>query len=286
MLQVQKSMPVKEWWPVGGVGRFDSPAARWAVKRLPETMSRWEWLQPALTTLWLFCVLVGTVGLVAPYPEPAQPVAKPVPAPVQATLLDVQLESPTMETGTPAGARTDEPVRLAAPVPRDPVPAVPAAAAMPDLPVLPDIPSDAFSEADTAGAAVPAVSAPGPAAVTGPQRGGTESSGTTDLAGGAGMPGGVQTLVWGRGEGRQPAPPYPWEARRQGQEGTVRIRFCVGANGRVLWAETLEGCPWPLLREAALHTVRRYWRFRPGEVRLYEVEIRFELARRDSTGRA
>ena len=286
MLQVQKTMPVKEWWPAGGVGRFDTPAERWTAKRLPEAMSRWEWLQPALTTLWLFCVLVGTVGLVAPYPEPAQPVAKPVPAPAQATLLDVQLESPTMETGTPTGARTDEPVRLAAPVSPDPVSAVPAAVAMPDLPVLPDIAWEAFSEADTAGAAVPAVSAPGPAAATGLQRGDTESSETTGRAGGAGMPDGVQTLVWGRGEGRQPAPPYPWEARRQGQEGTVRIRFCVGANGRVLWAETLEGCPWPLLREAALHTVRRYWRFRPGEVRLYEVEIRFELARRNSTGRA
>lgn len=112
-------------------------------------------------------------------------------------------------------------------------------------------------------------------------------------AGSGGAPGGIapgsgqgaEVLIWNQGEGRQPAPPYPWQARLEGQEGTVRIRFCVGPHGRVIWAELLESCPWPLLQKSALNTVRHSWRFRAGPTRIYEVEIRFELTRMASAGR-
>ncbi|MFA6287364.1 MAG: energy transducer TonB [Opitutaceae bacterium] len=87
----------------------------------------------------------------------------------------------------------------------------------------------------------------------------------------------VQPLVFGRGEGRQPAPAYPSAAIRQGQEGAVTIRFNVGANGRVLSAIASSPSPWPLLDEAALRTVRERWRFAPGAPRTYEVLIRFTL---------
>jgi TonB family protein len=66
---------------------------------------------------------------------------------------------------------------------------------------------------------------------------------------------------------------------REGQEGTVTVRFSVGESGRVLTAEALKPSPWPLLDNAAVRVVRERWRFRAGEVRLYEVAIRFELTK-------
>ena len=87
----------------------------------------------------------------------------------------------------------------------------------------------------------------------------------------------VQRLVHGQGEGRQPAPDYPPQAQRAGQEGVVRVRFSVGENGRVIAAEAAEPSPWGLLNTAAVRTVRERWRFQAGVVRLYEVSIRFEI---------
>jgi protein TonB len=87
----------------------------------------------------------------------------------------------------------------------------------------------------------------------------------------------AQPLTYGQGEGRQPAPSYPLAARRQGQEGTVLVRFTVGENGRVLAAEAAQPSPWPLLNDSALEAVRERWRFRPGPVRIYEVSIQFVL---------
>jgi protein TonB len=87
----------------------------------------------------------------------------------------------------------------------------------------------------------------------------------------------VQPITYGQGEGKQPAPEYPRQAVREGQEGVVTVRFTVGGDGRVLAAEAVSPAPWPLLNEAALRAVRERWRFRPGPLRLYEVAIRFEL---------
>ena len=87
----------------------------------------------------------------------------------------------------------------------------------------------------------------------------------------------VQPLTFGHGEGKQPAPEYPTQAMRAGQEGVVTIRFTVGENGRVPSAEAMSPSAWPLLNQAALRVVRERWRFRSGPVRLYEVSIRFQL---------
>jgi TonB family protein len=87
----------------------------------------------------------------------------------------------------------------------------------------------------------------------------------------------VETLVFGRGDGRQPAPRYPWKAVKRGQEGSVGVVFCVGKNGRVLSAEISRSCPWPLLNESALRTVLHRWKFPAGAIRYYEVLIEFEL---------
>ena len=87
----------------------------------------------------------------------------------------------------------------------------------------------------------------------------------------------MQTLTFGDGEGNQPAPRYPDTARRAGQEGTVVIRFSVGADGRVLAAEPSSPSPWGALNREALRVVREQWHFKPGPARLCEVVIRFEL---------
>ena len=86
-----------------------------------------------------------------------------------------------------------------------------------------------------------------------------------------------QTLVFGQGEGRQPAPMYPPRASRLGQEGVVGVRFTVDASGQVISAEASDPCVWPLLNEAAVRTVHERWQFRSGATRMYEVAIRFRL---------
>jgi outer membrane biosynthesis protein TonB len=42
-----------------------------------------------------------------------------------------------------------------------------------------------------------------------------------------------QRLTYGQGEGRQPAPEYPLEAKLAHQQGSVIVRFTVGEDGRV-----------------------------------------------------
>jgi TonB family protein len=87
-------------------------------------------------------------------------------------------------------------------------------------------------------------------------------------------------LTFGQGEGRQPAPDYPREAALAGEEGTVVARFDVDENGRVKDAEVMVPCPWPLLNQSVLRTIRHDWRFSPGPPRSYEVPIDFRINRR------
>jgi protein TonB len=87
----------------------------------------------------------------------------------------------------------------------------------------------------------------------------------------------VSQLTFGHGEGKQPAPQYPARALNEGQEGTVRVQFTVGADGRTVAAELASQSPWPLLNEAALKVVRERWRFASGPVRRYEVPIHFRI---------
>lgn len=66
----------------------------------------------------------------------------------------------------------------------------------------------------------------------------------------------------------------------------VIVRCCRGANEQVWYAEPVFACRSPLLNNSALRTVRRQWHFRPGPVRIYEVEIRFERTRPKRSQRA
>ena len=207
-------------------------------------------LMPVLTlVLWLGCLVVGVFGYVLPYVRPhASAPAKPV----TVELLNVELAQDL----TPPDVQ------------RAPGPSPNSADAM----VSPDIPPAAsVAQPATVAFAVPvegpvrivdvqnanyARSAPSPAVLPAPTR-----------------------LTFGQGEGRQPAPEYPLRARREGQEGTVTVRFTVDESGRVRAAEAVQASLWPLLNESAVNTIRERWLFKSGPVRAYEVAIRFELTR-------
>jgi TonB family protein len=216
-------------------------------------------LLPVVTlVIWLACLVVGGLGFAYPYARPRPKPPEPV---VVAQRIQVELTSeplPPEETPpAPPDPRAPPP-----PLPDNPV----VAAAPPLLAVAEPSPAIAFAlpvegpvrvvpveqAAFARPAEKPAVVAPAPAPAP-------------------------QALTFGQGEGRQPAPEYPFLARRRGQEGTVVIRFTVGTDGRVLAAEAVQPSPWPLLNEAALAAVRERWRFPTGAVRLYEVPIQFVL---------
>jgi protein TonB len=90
----------------------------------------------------------------------------------------------------------------------------------------------------------------------------------------------VHKIIYGEGEGQQPAPEYPREAVLAHEEGVVVVRFVVDKDGRVISADAINPCPWPLLNQAALRAISQTWQFAPGPVRSYEVSIQFQLRQR------
>ena len=215
-------------------------------------------LSVTTTVLWLGCATISLLGLWLSYERPHAP-DKILP-PLQAQVLDVELtkDPAPVLSSTPASADLSQPPPL-----RDLAlpPATPLVAVAAPSPVI------AF-----------ALPVDGPVRIVEAKQAGyvrdLDPKPATPVAAAP-----VRTITYGQGEGRQPAPEYPARAVREGQEGTVRVRFSVGENGRVLEAEAWAACPWRLLNEAAVRAVRERWRFPAGLVRRYEVAIRFELTK-------
>ena len=224
--------------------------------------------------LWLGCVGVGALGFALPYARP-RPAAL-VPPPVQAELIKVELTrsaaSPPANIALPLPNPT-QPPPLSAPTTPPQAPQL-LAVAMPSPAVAFALPIEVPARIVELKQAAFVRPAPQPAPVE-PSTAPTTGAGKPS-AGIAPAPA-VQTLTFGKGEGTQPEPRYPDTARRAGQEGTVVIRFTVGADGRVLAAEPSAPSPWGALNREALRVVREQWRFKPGLPRLCEVAIRFEL---------
>lgn len=197
--------------------------------------------------LWMGCVLIGGLGFVLRYAHPRPPQAQP-PA-VKVEMLEVKLTEDTQPT-LEASQNTTVTDPLAQPQIPQPIPvAQPSPAIAFALPVTGPV---QIVEAKHAAYSQP--SAPAPAAASTPQR-----------------------LTFGEGEGRQPAPNYPESARKQGQEGVVLVRFTVAEDGHVTTAQAVEPCRWHLLNEEAVRVIRQRWRFLPGQLRVYDVPIRFVL---------
>ena len=79
-----------------------------------------------------------------------------------------------------------------------------------------------------------------------------------------------------------PAPPYPRQSKRLGEEGTVVIRVLITSEGRAEKAEIRTSSGYARLDDTALTTVKA-WRFVPGkrnglpEAMWFNVPIRFVL---------
>ena len=208
--------------------------------------------------LWSGCLLVGILGFVLPYTRPLPPLKEQ--PPVKAEVLQVELTTDPLPSLVPKSSAS-----LPKPPALDQVPTV-----IPDIP-----PMTLVAEPDAVAFAMPVE---GPVMIVEPAKAIFAAAPPIEPKPAVAAPP-VQTLTYGQGEGRQPAPEYPYRARREGQEGVVGIRFSVGEDGRVLTAEAFSPCPWKLLNDSALRVVRDRWRFRTGAVRLYEVSIRFQLTR-------
>ena len=238
--------------------------------------------------LWTVTFTVGVIGLYVPWQRSAPRVSSRPTS--QAEILNITLaedrvshDPAPVATPVPTGAQTPVPNSAATPPALvHPSPELSSARleAVAEVPTLPEFPtpqppaaSTATPPASTASAVSPVVStvdakldAVGP---QNPASSGNSHEATTP----------VQTLRYGEGEGIQPAPNYPAASRREGQQGTVVVRFSVGTDGRVISAEAVRPSPWPLLTESALEVIRHRWRFRAGAARIYEVSIRFQLSR-------
>ena len=216
-------------------------------------------LVPMLTlVIWVGSLSIGVAGFVLPYLRPQPPVKTP--PPVVAELLNVELTSDPLPPANPAPPppNLQQPPPLAQPQPTPPPPQMISVAA--------PSPQIAFAVPIAAPATVVPVKEASYRTVEKPQVAETAPAPLTP-----------QPLTFGQGEGKQPAPDYPRESLRQGQEGTVTVRMTVGEDGRVVAAEASLQSPWPLLDNAALRVVKSHWRFAPGPMRAYEVAIRFQL---------
>jgi protein TonB len=205
-------------------------------------------LAPVLTlVVWVVCLAIGLLGFLLPYSRPHRPAKAPESAKVERLLVELN--------SAPA-----------APLENEQSPGSPSASLPADAMAPPPI-----AVAEPSAAIAFAVPVEGPTRVVPfDQATYARPSSTTAPA--------VQRLTFGQGEGRQPSPQYPVQAIQQHQEGTVVVRLVVGENGQVSSVEATQPCPWPLLNEAALRGVRQQWRFPPGDLRVYEVAIRFEIA--------
>ncbi len=88
------------------------------------------------------------------------------------------------------------------------------------------------------------------------------------------LPGGAATA--GGGRFRNPAPAYPYEAIRQGQEGLVILDVSVDKNGYPTGVEISQRSGFPLLDQSALQTVWR-WRFDPATIGFLPVKAKIRV---------
>lgn len=85
------------------------------------------------------------------------------------------------------------------------------------------------------------------------------------------------------GRKKNPAPPYPYAAIQQQQEGLVLLQAVIDRAGRPLEVEVVESSGFPLLDQSALRTIRR-WKFDAAHIGFLPVQskilipIRFILA--------
>jgi protein TonB len=207
-------------------------------------------LTPVLTfVVWIVCLAIGLLGFLLPYSRLHRSTKAPKPVNVERLVVELSKEPEAPpENERPPGSPSST-----VPLPADAMAPPPIAVAQPSAAI-------AF--------AVP---------VEGPTRVVPFDQATYARPSSTAKPA-VQRLTFGQGEGLQPSPEYPAQAIQQHQEGTVVVHLVVSESGQVSSAEATQPCLWPLLNEAALRAVRQQWRFPPGNLRVYEVAIHFQIA--------
>ena len=164
-----------------------------------------------------------------------------------------------------AGSGGMEVSLIAAPLP------APAAAA---IPAIPDVPQEAPAPEAAEDWRLEPVPLPEPQVVPSPHVGDGSSPvpGTdpTTLY----LPGGAATGTNARL--KNPAPPYPYPAIRQHQEGLVLLEAVIDKTGRPLRVDVIQSSGFPLLDQSALRTVRR-WTFDPAHIGFLPVQSRLVI---------
>lgn len=191
------------------------------------------------------------------------------------SVVDIAPADPAVENTADASAEEvpaeaeNIPVTIAAPTP----PPMPEITPMTELPEIPEMPAPIIKKTAAQ------VAAPTPPKPPTPSSSNSRSSPSnkTATSNGSSAPSTATTLSFGSGAGRQPAPTYPLQARRNNHQGTVVVEFIVGVDGKVLSAWVKTPCPYESLNNAALSTIRSRWKFPAGQAQRYRVPIIFRL---------
>ena len=88
------------------------------------------------------------------------------------------------------------------------------------------------------------------------------------------MPGGAAAGSGGRF--RNPAPAYPYESIRRGEEGLVMLDVSVDKSGHPADVKINQSSGFPLLDQSALRTVRR-WRFDPAYIGILPIDAKIRV---------
>lgn len=160
------------------------------------------------------------------------------------------------------------------------IPELPDLAEMEPLPDVPDLPDPSATRAATQPKPTARPTAGRPkegSATTGRKPSSGESGRGTGQGSGTARGSGSSAVGSDRWVGlRKASPNYPSSARRQGQEGRVIVQFTVDERGYVVDAKIISGCPFSVLNEEALRTVRRF-RAKPGVRATTSQPIIFQL---------
>ncbi len=207
---------------------------------------------------WLSVVGFGTVGAILPGGSGPRKVAKLEKLETLTVTADLTLDDDSLSDSSPptaAATSADLPETLPETLPAPP--ALPDIASAQPLPAIPDLPSaPKVSPATRPAPQATSSRTPRPAAAEKPAAG---MSGKARLA-----------------AGHMPSPDFPPLARRNNQEGTVVVEFCVNSSGRVTAAFVKTPSRWPLLNQSAVRTVLK-WSFPPGDFITLDRAIVFRL---------
>lgn len=227
---------------------------------------------------WMSVAGFGTVGVVIPHHERAQPLT-PV---IEETLIaDADFSLGDMpDASLPEGSSDGGGVAAmpeAIETPPETLPSPPELAELAEFSPLPDIPDLPKPAAVTRSSESGTLRATASTARSGHSTTSRASSSSTSSRGSsAATSGGGMSTSARLAAGRMPAPNYPATCRRMGQTGTVIVEFTIDRSGRVISAHAAEPSPWPLLDHEAVRTVRK-WKFPPGDIMKLRRPIVFQL---------